>query len=439
MPALSFLISHGVITGNEWFNGIALGVEPFSGSGTSTLNQWSVDYAGAARVPWTSTDLVATAISATTAELSFTLAGATSLQYRINGGTATSLPTNKIITANGGDTVEVRGINGTGTGDWSNVATVPNPRLTLDFTNGFYSSNGMTYGSFSAYLSGAGSTFSRNGAGGYDIAMTQLFSNDVARITSAGLLMEATSTNYVVQSAFASGWNGDQATLTANSTTSPLGTNTAAVLKEDSTASASHQASKFSMTSGMATGRFVLSLFAKRGVGVRNAGILIFDSAFNNAGGSIDLGTGSVGSFGNTGFTNAGSFQTLVNGYRRFGMYADHAADTSFSLLAQMLDSSKVSSYNGDNTSSLDIFGYQFEQGTSSGYYATNPSSYIPTTSSSATRGGDQLRIVLPAGLTSVTVTYDDNSTQTFSGLSGTWLVPTTQLNRPQIKSIVGI
>lgn len=41
---LAFLTTKGVITGNEWFNGIALGVEPVSGSGELRIGRWSVTY-----------------------------------------------------------------------------------------------------------------------------------------------------------------------------------------------------------------------------------------------------------------------------------------------------------------------------------------------------------------------------------------------------------
>jgi Putative peptidoglycan binding domain len=434
---LGYLISQGLITGNEWINGVSIGIEPYTGAATTTINTFNVNFTGAARVPWTITDLSAAAVSTTTAQLTFnTGAGATSYLYSVNGLGTTTLPTNKIITTNGGDVVLVQGVNSTGSSGWSNAATVPSPRLNVNFVSGSYLSSGTSYGSFAGYLSGTGSAFSRNGAGGYDTAMTQLFSNNVARITSAGLLMEPTSTNYVIQNQFASGWGAAQATLTANATTSPLGTNTAATLKEDSTASASHQATQFSMTSGTASGTIMLSLYAKRGVGTRNLQAFMFDSSFTSAAAGIDLGTGAAGGFGYVGYT---PFSSSVNGYWRFGFATGHPADTSFSLLAAMEDSGGSATYNGDNTSVDDIFGYQFEQGQSSGYFSTHPTSYIPTTSSSATRGGDQLRIALPSGVTSVTVTYDDGSTQVFSGLSGSWLVPTTQLNRPQIKSIVGI
>ncbi len=41
---LAFLKTKGIITGNEWFNGIALGVEPVRGSGELSITRWTVSY-----------------------------------------------------------------------------------------------------------------------------------------------------------------------------------------------------------------------------------------------------------------------------------------------------------------------------------------------------------------------------------------------------------
>jgi hypothetical protein len=42
--ALTFLTSNGRITGNEWLNGLALGVEPVSGSGSMKVARWTIVY-----------------------------------------------------------------------------------------------------------------------------------------------------------------------------------------------------------------------------------------------------------------------------------------------------------------------------------------------------------------------------------------------------------
>jgi hypothetical protein len=63
---------------------------------------------------------------------------------------------------------------------------------------------------------------------------------------------------------------------------------------------------------------------------------------------------------------------------------------------------------------------------------ASQASSYIPTTSAAVTRGADSASFTLAA--TSLTFTFDDNSTQTISGLTSgsTYTIPTT-LNRSRI------
>jgi hypothetical protein len=43
---LKLLVHSGVITGKEWFNGIAFGTEPTEGAGRTrlTIEHWRVDY-----------------------------------------------------------------------------------------------------------------------------------------------------------------------------------------------------------------------------------------------------------------------------------------------------------------------------------------------------------------------------------------------------------
>lgn len=77
--------------------------------------------------PWSISDLTATAISATEIELAFTPApGATSHQYRVDGGDPVEMPADLTVTDLTAETeygFEVRGVNGARLGEWSNVAT----------------------------------------------------------------------------------------------------------------------------------------------------------------------------------------------------------------------------------------------------------------------------------------------------------------------------
>lgn len=126
----AFLIAAGKITGNEWFNGVAFGVEPYSGAGTLGVTDFTATYAGGARVPWTISNLAATAQpTAGTVTLAWSPApGATSHQYRVNGGTWTNTSGSSAQTVTGlaastAYTFEVRGVNVTGNGASSNVAS----------------------------------------------------------------------------------------------------------------------------------------------------------------------------------------------------------------------------------------------------------------------------------------------------------------------------
>jgi hypothetical protein len=85
---------------------------------------------------------------------------------------------------------------------------------------------------------------------------------------------------------------------------------------------------------------------------------------------------------------------------------------------------------NSASGQALGTFGYQFETGS----VAT---SYIPTTTSSASRSADVVTFTQPVGCGHNTYTFDDNSTQTVAQSPGLATVP-TNLNRPNIKYIDG-
>lgn len=77
------------------------------------------------------------------------------------------------------------------------------------------------------------------------------------------------------------------------------------------------------------------------------------------------------------------------------------------------------------------VYGAQIER-------AATPSSYIATNGGAALRAADALTVMAPPGRYTVTVTFDDGSTQTLTGQTVTaagWGVP-TNLNRPYIKTI---
>ncbi len=76
-------------------------------------------------------------------------------------------------------------------------------------------------------------------------------------------------------------------------------------------------------------------------------------------------------------------------------------------------------------------FGAQLETG-------PVPTSYIPTTTGAATRAADSAVFTIPAGVSQLTYTFDDNSTQVVAVSAGAYTIPVT-LTRRNIKGIVGV
>lgn len=313
--------------------------------------------------------------------------------------------------------------------------------MSLNFATGTYKKDGTTYPDFASFLAANG-TFARGGAQAYDLKMSQLWAINAPRITSEGLLIEPASTNWAVQSEFASGWANDGATLTPNVITDPAGTTKATSMLEGVGTGVPHQTSRFSMPFTAASGAPIIqSVAVKRQVGTRNVQLLQFSGDFSvqwgasfntSTGANIALFTGSM-----SGVTAA--VQALANSYNRIsvaGFRSPAAADTGFSYVLSMIDASNAATYNGDGTSILDVFGLQIETGPTTGYFSTHPTSYIPVTTAAATRNADAFSINVPAGLNSATVTFDDGSTQIINGIGGgLWNVP-VNLNRPIIKAI---
>jgi hypothetical protein len=396
---LGYLIAQGVITGNEWINGVAVGTEPYTGSGTTTINTFSVNFTGAARVPWTVANLSAVAQSNTTVLLSFASPpGATSLQYQVNGGTWTSLPGNDIITgltASTAYTFAVRGVNATGNAAASNTAsaTTQSSSHDLDFILQAYKWNSSQYSTLSSLFTAAGKGSFARSTSGYDLAATTLFSSNTPRITSVGLLIEPSATNYMLWSQVFddTDWSKQSgATVTANATNAPDGTATA-----DNLTTNNYFLALVRSTLGLTnTNTYTVSVFGKN---ISGTVPLLLDFQGPGGGPSVTL---------NSSTWTRGSFTGAAGGTNNMFIY------------------------NGGAGSTNAYWGAQVEAGATS-------TSYIPTTSTSATRGADALVLAVPSGKTGALVTFSDNSTQTVTGLTGgsTWAVP-TNLNKPIIKYI---
>lgn len=117
--------------------------------------------------------------------------------------------------------------------------------------------------------------------------------------------------------------------------------------------------------------------------------------------------------------------ETYANGVYRVGFTFTFVGSNTNDLAFQF--HANRSSANSSNYAGA----FQLEAGAK----ATSP---IITTTAMATREADELTLKLPAGSHDLTVTFDDDSTQTIAAVSGAYAVP-TNLNRAQIKGLVAV
>lgn len=198
---------------------------------------------------------------------------------------------------------------------------------------------------------------------------------DTARFTADGLLVESSSTNSLLYSEQFdnSYYSLYRATITANTTetTDPYGTNYADLLKEDTTATNTHNVGKVvSFTSGNVHTASVYAKAKERkylGIQAGNTGTIPLNAVF-------DLESRTVYSTG-TGCT--ATIEKLANGWCRCTATATASATASTNLNFHIYNDAW--SWTGDGSSGLYIFGAQLEA-------LPFASSYIPTTTAAVTR-----------------------------------------------------
>jgi hypothetical protein len=229
-------------------------------------------------------------------------------------------------------------------------------------------------------LGSAPSTYTRNVGG----LFPPRFDYDPVTLAPRGLLIEEQRTNLRTYSQEFDnvGWGKTGATVTANSTTSPDGTVNADSLIED-TATSTHEV----LQSGALTAAaHTFSAFVKAN-GRSWVRLFVFQSGLVGASVWFNVTTGVVGTVG-SGATNA-TITNFGSGWYRcsFTFTALAAAASSYIQIATA--DNGPSSYTGNGTSGLFIWGAQTEAGA----FAT---SYIPTVASTVTRAADIATIVAP-------------------------------------------
>jgi hypothetical protein len=198
------------------------------------------------------------------------------------------------------------------------------------------------------------------------------------------LLLEKQSTNIVLNSEDFSNasWGVSQCSITANQTISPDGTQNADKLIEDAITGIHEVYSNtpFSLTSGVA---YTKTIYAKSAE--RTQISLNFVTGGFGQGASViaDLSAGTLGTVNNVGGVT-GSTATIINvgnGWYRISLTMTPVSTANFYADFSPALNGAIS-YAGNGTSGVFVWGAQIEA-------SSYPTSYIPTTSSSATRVAD--------------------------------------------------
>jgi hypothetical protein len=202
------------------------------------------------------------------------------------------------------------------------------------------------------------------------------------------LLLEKQSTNLVTYSEQFdnAAWTKNYTTVTANTTTSPDGTQNADSMTEN-TAYDHHLIYQGSTVSA---GAYTQSVFIKKNTRQYAFLQIATDTAVNRYTIVVDLDNGSVTATSTAGSPTGTSnkIDSMGNGWYRVTVTATHTSGEVYSVFGLSDSANPTFSgvatpiYTGNGTGSIYIYGAQIEA-------SSYPTSYIPTTSASATRVAD--------------------------------------------------
>jgi len=232
------------------------------------------------------------------------------------------------------------------------------------------------------------------------------FDYDPTNASPKGLLIEEGRTNSLLQSnTFTTTWVTTNATVTANSVVSPDGSVNASTIVPTTSTNSHLIGQSIAVTAGSWNVSFYLKSDGYTKIGIR-------EDAITGASVAVDL---SIGATLYTTGTNTTSVTSVGNGWYRVSMNYTVSANASHTYSIYVLPASYTTgsfygiNWAGDGASGVYVYGAQAEAG---GFVT----SYIPTTTTAATRNNESLTIAsIPwysstAG--SVVIQFDTNGIQ---------------------------
>ena len=243
---------------------------------------------------------------------------------------------------------------------------------------------------------------------------------DYSNGTCPSILVEPQRTNITLQSQdLSSTWYTAGGLLDSNITTSPDSTNTADKIKADNTNGIHVYQQTINVLNSIA---YTMSVF------VKSSEYTFFElaDASNLKAQTFNLTSKTISAPQTNGFTPATSskIEDYGNGWLRCSITYTTSSTTAFFRIS--LSNGTTTSFTGNNTSGLFVWGAQLEAG-------SNITSYIPTTSASVTRNADVITDSTITGITTITETFEDNTTNVITS-------PTSYtMSQGRIKSVVGV
>lgn len=329
------------------------------------------------------------------------------------------------------------------------IPALPTPAdLFGEFAKSLFYDQGAAFLTFTDWLAGVSGSFARSGSATYvdsaghiatASANAPRFTHDPVTLAPLGLLYEPAGANLWPWSnkgnaGGGSGWlfSPQNVTITDNNATGRDGTSSAFTVMETA-ANGAHQAFYYPLgaLTYVTAGHFYSAEITFKPINGRTKYALGGNAATGMPSSSIDLGAKTA----TNGWTVTGPF---TDGYYSLSCRftgAGAGTDVVYFTLA-ILNASGSASYAGDPTKGFAVDNIMFSEIAS--LTSSLPSQIYRPDASAATRAADVMTLTLPATVSKVTYTFDDNTKQVVPVSPGAITVPTS-LNRQALRGFISV